>query len=123
MKSYRFARRSFFAAVGGAFGLKILLRNIEAVAQGATSPPRFLLTHWPVGTVRTQWLPTGTGTGYTTSPILKPFEDAGLREDMIALYGLSHSGINTGGGGGHEAGTPMMSTGANCPGTRSNGGE
>jgi len=123
MRSYRFARRSFFAAVGGAFGLKILLRNIEAVAQGATSPPRFLMTHWPVGTVRTQWLPTGTGTGYTTSPILKPFEDAGLREDMIALYGLSHGGIGDGGGGGHEAGTPMMATGANCPGTRRNGGE
>lgn len=123
MRSYRFARRSFLAAVGGAFGLKIMLRNIEAVAQGAAIPPRFLFTHWPVGTIRTQWVPTGSGMTYTTSPILKPFEDAGLREDMIALYGLQHTGIKDGAGGGHEAGTPMMSTGADCPGTRDNGGE
>jgi hypothetical protein len=123
MRSYRFARRSFLAGVGGAFGLKILLDNLEAMAMGATSPPRFLMTHWPVGTIRTQWLPTGSGNTYTTSPILQPFEDAGLREDMIVLYGLTHSGISPGGGGGHEAGTPMMSTGANCPGTRRNGGE
>jgi hypothetical protein len=123
MRSYRFARRSFLAGVGGAFGLKILLRNIEAVAQGAGSPPRFLMTHWPVGTLRTQWLPSGSGTDYKTSPLLLPFEAAGLREDMIALYGLSHNGIGSGNGGGHEAGTVMMSTGANCTGTRHNNGE
>jgi hypothetical protein len=109
--------------VGGAFGLKILLRNLELRAAGAGSPPRFLMTHWPVGTMRHHFKPTGTGTGYTTSRILQPFETAGLRDDMIVLYGLSHNGIGTGQGGGHEAGTPMMSTGANCPGTRANGGE
>ena len=123
MRSYRFARRSFLAGIGGAFGLKIMLDNLEAMAQGATSPPRFLMTHWPVGTIRTQWVPTGSGTSYVTSPILEPFETAGLREDMIVLYGLSHGGISSGSGGGHEAGTPMMATGANCPGTRRNGGE
>jgi len=123
MRSYRFARRSFLAGIGGAFGLRIMLDNLEAMAQGAASPPRFLMTHWPVGTIRNQWLPTGSGTSYTTSPLLQPFEDAGLREDMIVLYGLSHGGIGDGRGGGHEAGTPMMSTGANCAGTRRNGGE
>ncbi|HEY3493094.1 MAG TPA: DUF1552 domain-containing protein, partial [Polyangiaceae bacterium] len=123
MRTYRFARRSFLAGVGGAFGLRILLDNLEAAAEGAGSPPRFLMTHWPVGTVRTQWVPTGSGTSYTTSPILQPFEDAGLREDMIVLYGLTHEGIDTRLGGGHEEGTPMMSTGARAPGTRRNGGE
>jgi hypothetical protein len=123
MRSYRFARRSFLAGVGGAFGLKIMLDNIEAMAEGAGPPPRFLMTHWPVGTIRNQWLPSGSGTSFTMSPILQPFEDAGLREDMIILYGLTHQGIGDGGGGGHEAGTPMMSTGAACAGTRRNGGE
>ena len=52
MRSYRFARRSFLAGIGGAFGIGALLRNIEAAAQGAGPPPRFLMMHWPVGTIR-----------------------------------------------------------------------
>lgn len=68
MQSYRFARRSFLASIGGAFGLEILLRNMEASAAGMGGPPpRFLMMHWPVGTLRNQFIPDGTGTGYTTS--------------------------------------------------------
>jgi hypothetical protein len=36
---------------------------------------------------------------------------------------LSHNGIDAGMGGGGEAGVVMSATGANCPGTRDNGGE
>lgn len=122
-RSYRFARRSFLAGIGGAFGLKVMLRNIEAAAQGTPPPPRFLMTHWPVGTIRYNFVPSGTGTGWTPSPILQPFADAGLQNDMTVIYGLSMNGINAGCGGGHESGTPMATTGANVPGTRSNGGE
>ena len=57
MHSYRFARRSFLAGIGGAFGLEALLRNMEAAAQGAGPPPRFLMMHWPVGTIRNQFIP------------------------------------------------------------------
>jgi len=39
---YRFARRSFLAGVGGAVGLKVLLRNLESSAQGLAPPPRLL---------------------------------------------------------------------------------
>jgi hypothetical protein len=120
MKSYRFARRSFLASIGGAFALEILLRNMEAAAQGATSPARMLLTHFPVGTFRQSYLPKGGQTDFTLSPILKPFES--LRSDMIALYGF-HDRLTCPGGGGHEAGTPFTTTGANSPGTRANGGE
>jgi hypothetical protein len=79
--------------------------------------------HWPVGTVRFHFLPVGGRTDFATSRILAPFEAAGLRDDISILYGLTHNGIDAGGGGGHEAGTPMASTGAHCPGTRRNGGE
>ena len=122
-RSYRIARRSFLAGIGGAFGLKVLLRNIEASAQGTAPPPRFLLTHWPVGTIRYHFVPTGTGTGWTASRILQPFADADLQGDMTVLYGLTMDRISAGCGGGHESGTPMMTTGADVPGTRSNGGE
>src|SRR6185369_6749997 len=104
--------------VGGAIGLKTMLRNLEASAQGMPSPARMLVTHWPVGTVRPDFIPTGSGTTYTTSPILKPFEDAGLRNDMIVLAGLSVSMIPISAGGGHEGGTVLMMTGTGVPGTR-----
>src|SRR5215831_6757557 len=124
MRSYRFARRSFLQSVGaGAVGLRTMLRTLEASAQGATSPPRFLVTHWPVGTIHYMFRATGSGTTYTTSKILQPFETAGLRNDMIVLYGLQTSSMASNGGGGHEAGTCKTMTGANCPGTRKNGGE
>jgi hypothetical protein len=120
MQSYRFARRSFIAGLGGAFGLKILLRNLEAMAQGATSPPRFLMMHWPVGTVQHHYLPTGSGSNFTFSRILAPFEP--LRADTIVLYGLAdRAGVVC--GGGHEAGTPLATTGSQVPGCRANGGE
>lgn len=115
MTSYRVSRRAVLSGLGGALGLHILLRNLEAAAEGATSPPRFLMMHWPDGTSRYRFLPTGGRTDFTISPILKPFIDAGLRNDLIVLYGLSHP--NTGIGR-YEAGTVFATTGANSPGVR-----
>jgi hypothetical protein len=137
MMSYRFARRSFLASIGGAFGLEILLRNMEAGAMGAGPPPRFLMMHWPSGTLRTQFVPNGTGMSYTTSPapegssaatnrgagyIISPFDTPELRPLTTILYGLT-TGSMSGRGGGHEDGTPFATTGSNSPGTRQNGGE
>ena len=67
MKSYRFARRSFLSAVGGAFALENVLRSMEAAAQGATSPMRLLVANYPVGTVRADFEPKGSGLTYETS--------------------------------------------------------
>jgi hypothetical protein len=121
MRSYRVARRSFLASIGGAFALETLLKNLEAHAAGATSPARFLLTHFPIGTYRQSFLPTGSGTNFTLSPILKPFES--LKSDMIVLYGFTDDHLRCPGGGGHEAGTPFTTTCASAEGTRANGGE
>ncbi len=110
MKSYRFSRRSFLTAVGGSAGLYALLRNVEAQAEGQTSPARFLITHHPVGTIYNAWLCKGTTTDYTFSPILKPWEDAGLRGDLTIIDGMSLGSIG-GPGGGHEKGTVIMTTG------------
>lgn len=123
MKSYRLARRSFLAAVGGAVGLRVMLDNFEAMAQGATSPARFLMTHFPVGTLRQAFLPEGTGAEYKASSIIQPFEDAGLRDAMTVFYGFSDSHLTCPGGGGHESGTPYTTTGCSASGTRANGGE
>src|ERR1041384_4842251 len=121
MKSYRFARRSFLASVGGAFGLTTMLDNLAAQAEGAKSPARFMLSHFPIGTYRQSFLPTGSQTNFTLSPILAPFQP--LLADMIVLYGLTDSHLRCPGGGGHEAGTPFTTTCASAQGTRANGGE
>jgi hypothetical protein len=108
MMSYRFARRSFLGMIGGAFGLRALLENIEAHAAGVPAPRRLLVMHHPVGTYRAAWLCQNPGTSFTLSRILQPFEP--LKSDMIVLDGLS---IAQGGpGGGHEKGTVVMMTGA-----------
>lgn len=131
MESYRFARRSFLAAVGGAAGFHSLLRSMEAGAQGMGPPPRFLMMHWPVGTIRNQFIPTGTGMEYSTAKdpgsrgpgfIVSPFDTPELRPRTIIMHGFNMQGIG-GQGGGHEDGTPFCTTGATSPGTRSNGGE
>jgi hypothetical protein len=123
MKSYRVARRTFMAGLGGAFGLEIMLRNLEAVAQGVKSPARFVLAHWPLGTMRYRFVPSGSGSTYEASPIGQPFEAAGLRNDMTIFYGFSDSHLSCPGGGGAEAGTPFTTTGCSAEGTRLNGGE
>jgi hypothetical protein len=129
MRSYRFARRSFLLGIGAAFGLESLLHNLEAAAQGVGPPPRFLMMHWPVGTVRDQFIPSGSSANYTTSKtgqgpgyILSPFDTPELRAHTIVLHGFNMDGIR-GEGGGHEDGTPFVTTGASSPGTRANGGE
>lgn len=130
MKSYRFARRTFLSALGGAFGFHTLLRNMEAAAQGVATPPRFLMLGWPCGSVKYPFVPTGTGTGYTVSNtfgqpgyILSPFATPELKPHVHILTGFNMSGLQCPGGGAHEAGTPFSTTGASGPGTRQNGGE
>ncbi len=108
MTSYRFARRSFLSMIGGAFGLRALLHNIEAHAEGMAPPRRLLVMHHPVGTYRAAWLCQNPGTNFTLSRLLQPFEQ--LKSDMIVLDGLSIA--QDGPGGGHEKGTVVMMTGA-----------
>jgi hypothetical protein len=129
MRSYRRARRSFLAGIGGAFGLELLLRSLEAQAEGEGPPPRFLMMHWPVGTIRDQFIPSGSGTSYETTKtkqgpgyIVSPFDTPELRPYTIVLHGFNMDGIR-GLGGGHEDGTSFATTGASSPGTRANGGE
>ena len=119
MISYRFKRRAFIAGMSGGVGLKILLRNMEAVAQGTTrSPARLLVQHWPVGIVAGSGNSLFTATSGSTggSAGLQPFTDAGLAADMTVIKGISSP---SGAGGSHEGGMPALMSGVGCPGTRS----
>lgn len=120
--TYRLSRRSFLAGLGGALGLQILLRNLEAAAEGAKSPPRFLMTFWPNGTARERFLPKGGRRDFEISPILEPFENAQLREELIVLYGFAFHERSFGAGS-SQAGTVFATTGADCAGTRRTAGD
>src|SRR4051812_19848270 len=125
MISYRFKRRAFLTAVGGGVGLKVMFRNMEASAQSSQSPPRLLVTHWPVGIIPGSgdalWKPT-TGAAAGTGA-LQTFDDNGLGGDMITMRGITTNGLQLNGGGSHEGGTVVLVTGASCGGTRTNRGE
>ena len=117
MMSYRVRRRAFLTALGGGAGLKIMLRTLEGRAQEMRSPPRLLVTHWPVGIVAGSgdalWKPTSGSVGGSLA--LKPFADAGLGPDMTVIRGLR---TPTGAGGGEEGGMVALVTGIGGPGTR-----
>ena len=107
MMSYAFKRRSFLGLLGGAFGLRALLQNIEAHAQGMPPARRLLVMHHPVGTYRAAWLCQRSGADFTLSRLLEPF--AALKPETIVLDGMDLS--QGGPGGGHEKGTVIMMTG------------
>ena len=111
MTSYRFARRSFLSWTGAAFGLHTALRSTEAAAQGMTSPGRLLADAAPHRDGSPSVACQGAGTTFTFSEILKPFETANLKGDMIIIDGLNMD-VVPGPGVAHTKGTVSMVTGA-----------
>ena len=104
-------------------GLRVMLRSLEAMAQGTKSPPRFLMTHWPVGTIR---VPVPAD-GHRAQP---GQHDAVAHPQAVPAAGRRHEPAlrphiarATRFGGGHEEGTSADHDGARTPGTRRNGGE
>ena len=118
MISYRFKRRAFLAGIGGGVGLKIMLRNVEAVAQGATkSPARLLLSHWPVGIV--------AGSSDSLFTATSPGARAGRQASAVHAAGPGPTWRCQGNlvaqrrGRQPRGGTPALMTGVGCAGTRS----
>ena len=105
MPTYAMKRRNFLA--GSACAIGYWLTRAEAFAQGAPSPKRFLVIHHPVGTVRQNWVCTGSETDFQLSRILMPF--APVKSHMVVLDGMDI--VARGVGGGHEQGTVTVMTG------------
>src|SRR5262245_9669731 len=87
----RISRRSLFAGLGTT-GAASLLGPVLAEAEGLV-PYRFLVVHRPCGSVPDRangcpywWWPSGTGSDYVTSPLLKAFEP--VRANMVVVRGI-----------------------------------
>ena len=90
MTSYKVARRSFIAGLGGSAALLLpLLRNIEARAAGVSAPLRFLVIHHPLGTQIDNWRPNSgsTTTNFTLPVNSAPFNP--LKSKMVMIDGLN----------------------------------
>jgi hypothetical protein len=105
----KFSRRSaLHAVVAGAVGLPWLEAFSPKTARAAAAlPKRFVAMFSPNGTIRDQWLPTGTETSFTLSPILTPLE--AHKSDLVVVSGVDQKGA---GGDGHQNGIGGMLTGA-----------
>jgi hypothetical protein len=108
-------------SVGAAAGLQVLLRNMEASAQGVVKPARLIVVHRPLGTVK--WAFTPTSGSLRGSRVLRPFDDRRLSSDAITLSGVSTNHLGLNGGGAHEGGTVVLVTGVTPGGTRPNRAE
>src|SRR5688572_25799905 len=70
------SRRTFLRGAGGTLALPFLESMVPAGAQAAAAVPktRLAFLFFPHGVTMNKWLPTGTGTDFAFSPILKPLE-------------------------------------------------
>jgi hypothetical protein len=100
-------RKMLHAMLAATIGLPWLetFAGRSARAQAAPSA-RFVVMFSPNGTVRDSWLPTGTETDFTLSPILAPL--APHQSELVVISGLDQKGE---GGDGHQNGISGMLTG------------
>ena len=106
-------RRTMLRAASGlALGLPFLdaMRPTGARAATATPPKRFFVWYTPVGTVLSAWRPTGTGTTWTASRILKPLDVPALRDRTTILSGLHAAAAEKLAGNGHAKGMTHVLT-------------
>jgi Protein of unknown function (DUF1552) len=112
MSRFRLSRRAVLRGAGGvAIGLPFLqaMRPFggRAQAAGSTPPKRFIVFFSPDGSIRENWLPTGTETNFTLSPILAPLESN--KQSLVVLDGVENK---VGGYAAHPGDDHMKGMGA-----------
>lgn len=89
MPNFRLSRRAVLRGAGGVAialpWLEIMTGGRESRAQGAPAR-RFLAVFTPGGTILDKWIPTGTESDFTLSPILAPFTQ--VKDSLLVLNGI-----------------------------------
>ncbi len=107
MSRFKLDRRAVIRGLGGvAIALPWLEIMGEARAQATGPAKRFIGVYTPGGTVRDRWLPTGTETDFTLSPILAPLQD--IKHRVLVLDGVE---MRSAQGEQHQAGICALLTG------------
>ena len=106
-------RRTLLRAASGlAIGLPFLdaMRPRGASAATPAPPKRFFVWYTPVGTVLSAWKPTGTGTNWVSSRILKPLDVPVLRAQTTIMANLHAAAAEELPGNGHAKGMTHVLT-------------
>jgi len=99
----------------GAGGVALALPWLEAMGlpganvARAAGAKRFIVFFTPNGTIKDQWVPTGTESNWNLSRILKPLEP--YKEYLTVLDGIDNVAATSGPGDGHQKGMGTMLTG------------
>jgi hypothetical protein len=102
----RFSRRHLLGAGAAFAGTALLPRSVW----GATAPPKRLVVVFSAnGTIFNSWLPTGTETNFTLSPILSAL--APFQKKLLILSGINVKSASNGPGDDHMKGMGHMLTG------------
>jgi hypothetical protein len=100
------SRRKLLGAAGALAGTAFLPRAVWA----ASPPPKRLVIVFSAnGTIFNSWLPTGTETNFTLSPILQPL--APYQKKLLVLSGINVKSASNGPGDDHMKGMGHMLTG------------
>lgn len=117
LKKRHLSRRTILRGILGgtsvAIGLPILEAMMdshgEALAGGQPFPTRFGVFFWGNGTALPNWVPATEGPGFSPSPILQPFEDRGVLQDITIVSGMEFKFENT---AVHDVGRASMLSGS-----------
>jgi hypothetical protein len=102
----RLSRRSLLGASAALAGTALLPRSVGA----ATPPPKRLVIVFSAnGTIYDSWLPQGSETSFTLSPILTPL--APYQQKLLVLDGINVKSASYGPGDDHMKGMGHMLTG------------
>jgi len=85
------SRRTLLKGIGAALALPWMESMTPAIAKAARlkEPPlRAAFVFMPNGVVPEEWKPAGEGDDYAITPLLKPFADHGLKDDLLLLENL-----------------------------------
>jgi hypothetical protein len=100
-------RKLLHAMLGATIGLPWLETFASRNARAQATPNlRFVVMFSANGTILNQWLPSGTETDFTLSPILSPLAEH--QRDLVVISGVDQQGA---GGDGHQNGISGMLTG------------
>jgi hypothetical protein len=100
-------RKLLHAMLGTTIGLPWLETFAPRGAHAQATPNlRFVVMFSANGTVQNQWLPSGSETDFTLSPILLPLAEH--QRDLVVISGVDQRGV---GGDGHQNGVSGMLTG------------
>ena len=118
MPKLKLNRRTVLRGTIGGVAVSVGLPPLEAMfngngtayAQGAAVLPKRLgIFFWGNGVKLDRWVPTTTGAGWTPSPSLQPFADAGVKDYVNVVTGMN---IKSGNERGHHSGLTGIMSGA-----------